>query len=259
MKWLVEIKEAAPDIEVIKLILEGLGITIIDGDYGSDEALFYIYSDEFTDCSDYKLIWKYANRLKDVITTGYRVSTSESVTIGLGNVLELAAENKYRKHIFGSVSVDLPAIIACVEGTVSYADSDLSEEEINAKIQEADRLERRKKANKALHFIGPAVNDEAAYQVIDLLCDQITPLKMGHIFDLIQNDIGGKMTDISSKKDITRFTTSINHPDVFGKESRHMVSNQSPPPKPMSKNEANSFIRNLAEQWLRLKFEGSIV
>jgi len=35
-------------------------------------------------------------------------------------------------------------------------------------------------------------------------------------------------------------------------ESRHIISKQEPPPKPMSKEEANLFIRGVAEGWFNL-------
>jgi hypothetical protein len=76
---------------------------------------------------------------------------------------------------------------------------------------------------------------------------------MLHISELIEADIGGAMKDLISKNQLTRFERSINHPDVFGKHARHIVSNAEPPPNPMSLDEARDFIRDLATGYLEKK------
>jgi hypothetical protein len=76
---------------------------------------------------------------------------------------------------------------------------------------------------------------------------------MGHIADLIQDDTGSEMKNLVSDKQLTRFYRSINHPDVFGELARHIVSDDEPPPNPMSLEEARSFVRVLANRWMERK------
>ncbi len=76
---------------------------------------------------------------------------------------------------------------------------------------------------------------------------------MWHIAELIQADMGSAMKDLVSRNQMERFGRSINHPEVFGDESRHIISQQEPPPKPMRMDEARVFIRDLAARWLESK------
>jgi hypothetical protein len=90
-------------------------------------------------------------------------------------------------------------------------------------------------------------------QVQRLLQDDLNPQTMGHIADLIQDDIGGAMRDLVSGNQLTRFYRSINHPDVFGEQARHIVSKEEPPPKPMNIHEARKFVHGLVELYLEKK------
>jgi hypothetical protein len=79
---------------------------------------------------------------------------------------------------------------------------------------------------------------------------------MHHIYELIKADLGGKskLSKLSSVKEWDRFTHSVNHPEVFGDDSRHMVLNAEPPSKPMSLSEAQAFIARAADLWFQQKY-----
>jgi hypothetical protein len=65
--------------------------------------------------------------------------------------------------------------------------------------------------------------------------------------------MGDAIRDLVSRNQLTRFHRSINHPEVYGDQARHITSGQEPPPKPMKLDEARTFIRNIAELWLEKK------
>ncbi len=130
--------------------------------------------------------------------------------------------------------------------SLSESDRKRSEEE---EREEAYQKTRR----KAISRVVSALKDERALKVQRLLQKELTPQTMGHIADLIQDDIGGVMRDLASGNQLTRFYRSINHPDVFGEQARHIISQQEPPPMPMSMDEARAFIRDLAARWLEDK------
>jgi hypothetical protein len=64
---------------------------------------------------------------------------------------------------------------------------------------------------------------------------------------------GGAMKDLVSRNQLERFSRSINHPEVFGKDARHIVSKVEPPPKPMNIHEARKFVHGLVEFYLEKK------
>jgi hypothetical protein len=74
---------------------------------------------------------------------------------------------------------------------------------------------------------------------------------MGLIAEVLEENTRGNLASLgSSKKQWERFDRSINHPSVFGDKARHGKSRVAPPPKPMSEEEAQSFIRAAAVAWL---------
>jgi hypothetical protein len=111
--------------------------------------------------------------------------------------------------------------------------------------------------DQRLNLLAPriksAVLDERALTVVRLLKEDLTPQRMGHIIDLIQEDIGGSLPNLAGKANLTRFYRSINHPDVYGQEARHIVSRQEPPPDPMLLAEAQMFVRNVSNLWFQKK------
>jgi hypothetical protein len=76
---------------------------------------------------------------------------------------------------------------------------------------------------------------------------------MYHIYELIEDDLGGKLCGLASKKDWTRFKHSVNHQAVFGDASRHIASNEKPPSNPMSLEEAQAFISRASDLWFKQK------
>jgi hypothetical protein len=129
----------------------------------------------------------------------------------------------------------------------------LSEAE-RKRIEEAEKeAAYQKKRRKAISRFVSAFIDERALQVQRLLQGDLNPQTMGHIADLIQDDIGGAMRDLVASHQLTRFYRSINHPDVFGEQARHIISKEEPPPKPMNIHEARKFIHGLVELYLEKK------
>ena len=120
---------------------------------------------------------------------------------------------------------------------------------------EEERQERdyQQLKRKALSRIISATRDERALQVQRLLQGELNPHTMGQIAELIKADMRNRMETLVSKKLLTRFKGSINHPSVFGEKSRHIIPKGAPPSNPMSLEEARCFIRDLADRWMERK------
>jgi len=77
------------------------------------------------------------------------------------------------------------------------------------------------------------------------------------LYELIEHHVGATANaarDWVSKKDVTRFKWSANHPGAVGDASRHGHLSQQPPPDPMDLGEARDFIRRLLHGWLLLLY-----
>ena len=81
-------------------------------------------------------------------------------------------------------------------------------------------------------------------------------LVLGHIIDIVQDACQGDLNAFASKNKITQFNRSINHPKVMGLKARHAISQEQPPPKPMSFEEACLFAKGIGRAWIEsLEYE----
>lgn len=124
------------------------------------------------------------------------------------------------------------------------------------RARQEQELQERRYADlrqKALSRVVSAVRDDRALTIQQLLQEELTPQILGHIVDIIQDDMNGDLSGLMSRNQQSRFYRSINHPEVFGQKARHIVSSHEPPPHPMNLAEASTFVRDVAEKWLLQK------
>jgi hypothetical protein len=81
-----------------------------------------------------------------------------------------------------------------------------------------------------------------------------SPAALYNIFEIIEQDVGGRLTAWVSGNQISRFTHSVNSADALGDAARHGGQRSQPPPDPMGVEEADAFIRSLLKKWLEEKW-----
>jgi hypothetical protein len=129
----------------------------------------------------------------------------------------------------------------------------LSEEELRRQEELLKERQYQELRLSAVSRVVSAVKHERALTAQRLLNQEGTPQVLGHIADIIKDDLGSGLYALASKNQMSRFYRSINHPDIFGEKARHIVSYDEPPPNPMNLAESTAFIRELARAWLNLK------
>jgi len=71
------------------------------------------------------------------------------------------------------------------------------------------------------------------------------PLNLFRVCEMIRADVGGEAQIVqrrfATKKQINRFTNSLDNPALIGDKARHAVRKTQPPKKPMSLPEAQAF------------------
>ena len=103
-----------------------------------------------------------------------------------------------------------------------------------------------------------AQHDQKVATALRLLGNQgSTWVNLYPILEIISADLGGESkireNGWASKKALTRFRGSVNNPAAIGDDARHGVSSKTPPRKPMTQLEAESFIKSILSNWLRSK------
>jgi hypothetical protein len=106
---------------------------------------------------------------------------------------------------------------------------------------------------KAIILVASAFRDERALQVQRLLRGELNTMYMRHIYELILDDMDGAITELTTNSQLTRFKRSIHHPQAVGVQALHIVTNDDPPPNPMSMDEARVYIQSVAAKWLEFK------
>jgi hypothetical protein len=91
--------------------------------------------------------------------------------------------------------------------------------------------------------------------VLELLADeQPTGDTLYKIYELAEGHVGNRVAFQAkfgiSKTEFERFQDAVHNPKVTGSWARHAYSKPLKSFNPMSKAEAEAFVRNLAEKWL---------
>jgi len=248
MRWRVEIIEPSGDDRLLRDVLAARSIRL----YEEDGKLFLI-GDPFEALEIGAQVYELASRVQSIVTEIGQADSDILMTFQIGPVLEKLENGELRRHLFlaarGSASsFATGAVSLAVERGKSLSEADRKRIE-----EEQKELAYQNKRRKAISRFVSAFIDKRALQVQRLLKKELTPQTMGHIAEVIQDDLGGAIRDLVSGNQLTRFSRSINHPSVFGELARHIISKEEPPPKPMSLDEARTFIRALAAHWLENK------
>jgi len=245
MRWFVEITDVEGNDRLLREILGELSITVVE-----EQAGRFLVSESFEVLATPGEVHDLAMRVRSILE---EADLQIQLKFKLGSVFEEAGGDARRKHAFLTIS---PAHFRIIGSTMSVkleSSVPLSEDQRKRLEEEQREREYQQLRRKALSRVLSAFRDDRALQVQRLLRGELTPQTMGHIADLIQDDIGREMRDLISGTQLARFYRSINHPDVFGVQARHIVSNVEPPSHPMSLGEAREFIRALATRWMDSK------
>jgi hypothetical protein len=246
MKWMVEITDVSLHKRLLTDVLKSLKVELYQ-----EDNIIYLVSDRFeTQLTNFE-IWKLAEKMRDRIS---EVASNFGMNINfkLGNLYEQREDGSRNKHTFIFGSLVLP--MTEISGSLTVIPAQEISKEDKARL-EAERQESEYQEKLALvscHVLS-AFQDERVLKAQRFLQQDLTPVRMYHIYELIRDDLGGKLNSLASKKDWIRFTHSVNHQDVFGDASRHIASNEKPPSNPMSLEEAQAFISRVSDLWFKQK------
>lgn len=244
-RWAIEIGDLPGNRRLLMDVLAGLGISSRETDGG-----LLLESPRFEALStpeDVRTeVVRLAARMRDVKSCNPDIDCTFSLKV----VIDRSGD-KPRKHYYLTIHESL-LLQSSMEVSLAPDQEPTAEERAR---QEAERRERDYIAlrGKALSRVLSAVHDQKALDVQKLLHEELSPVVLGNIVEIIQADLGPDMRELMSRKQQVRLERSLNHPEVFGLTARHAVSNAQPPPDPMFLEEARAVVRAIAEQWLARK------
>ena len=248
MRWRVEISDRGGDIRLLQEVLEALSIQLKE-----DAGNGFLIGDAFEVFGTAAEVYAFASRVQSIITEIAQCDRDVLMSFQIGPVEEKLEDGTLRKYVFGAARVTSVSYATAQANLIVQHGAELSNTDRERIEEERKELAYQEKLRRATSRVVSALKDERALQVQRLLRKALSPLTMGHIADLIQNDMGGAMKGFVYDNQLTLFYRSINHQEVFGEQARHIASKQEPPRNPMSLDEARTFIRDLAARWLEHK------
>jgi hypothetical protein len=240
MRWAVKITGMTGD-EILADVLAALGFAL-NGDMLSGEE-FETY-EHWGDVSD--AAQELAHNVREVA----RLNRDIEISFNAGAVHESSDGEEVHVHNKIYAKAAAIALRAAFSG-VGTVTSSLSAEE-------KAEMKRKARLSRAAELVQAVRHSELVLTVMRLLDGEPGTLELGHVHDLILNDMGGNLSAFASRNELTRFTRSINHPEVLGLKARHAVTKQEPPPNPMTFDEATRFIGMVSQKWINAKAADSL-
>jgi hypothetical protein len=241
MKWRVVLTSLGPEPEVTKSLLTQHGYGIADAPSDELPARWHLTAAQWETLKSRDEVREAAKFLKQVLSS-LRLGGHDTPTIEFRVVQEKSANGSWGSSYAYEGIVISTAIGSAVIGT-----------NVLVTPEERERLRIEEKTKKLAPFFSAALRDPCVLRVLPLLDEEPTPTLLYHIFEIVKDDMKGNLSALASGNEITRFTRSVNHPEVSGKAARHGVPTGEPPPKPMSLAEQTVFIRRLIEDWVAQK------
>jgi hypothetical protein len=244
-RWRVEISQVVGNERLLRDVLLALEIDIVEGNTR------FLVSRTFEVLDTAADVQALVTRVQITLAEVARRHAEIAAGFSIGRIIENRAEGPEITHVIVPITgVGAIALAGAMMAASGYVG--LSPEEVKRLEEQRIEQEYQQLRRTATALVVSAFRDVRARQVQRLLDGDPTPKTIGDVADLIEADIG-ELTALVSDKQLTRFRRSINHPDIFGEDARHIVSAQLPPPNPMTLDEARAFIRDLAQRWFERK------
>lgn len=248
MKWRVQVTVHSSNRRLLEDILGAVSVRILERD-----GKQFLVSDRFEAYEGPASVRAAVSRIQCALDEARKHDSEIDCSFSIGSIVERRAEGDCSHHhlvVASARHLHVAGHVASIRMTPARNVSDEERKAQEAKLQE---IEYQRLRAKATIRIVSAVADERVLAVQQLLREQQTPLILGHIVEIIQSDLGSRIKELVAANQLSRFERSINHPEVFGRNARHIVSPHGPPPKPMNLGEAQAFVQEAAEKWFVMK------
>ncbi len=246
MKWAVEIQHSTLERRNLEDLLAGLGFALING------AQFPAFtSQEIEQCKTAAEVYEVAKRVRSAFSGPAQIDPD----FNLGLVVEFSSSPP-RRHAFLEVQ---SAVLKMTAGTVTLTvgpPMGLSPEALDAGKRNLAEQEYQSKLEAQRAKLEPAYVEPRAVKVLQYLAAASPSAEVLYkLYELIEEH-PNKRAVLHAQfgiraNDFKRFQDSVHNPAVSGDWARHAYFDTPRTTNPMSRSEAESFVRELAERWLQ--------
>jgi hypothetical protein len=246
MKWAVEIQKTSLERRNLEDLLNGLGFALIEGiQFPAFTSL------EIDDCDTAAAVFEKAK----LIRAGFTGPAQIDPDFALGSVIDYSFDPP-RRHAFLEVQ---SAIMKHSVGTVTLKvlpPKDLSNDELKIWEDEHSEMDYQAKLEQQRSKLEPAYRNPRAAKVLELLSIENPSAEIIYkIYELAEGHPNNRAAFHAqfgvSKAQFDRFRDAVHNPMVTGDWARHAYEELPKTKNPMSKGEAEQFVRKIASEWLK--------
>lgn len=244
-KWAVEIQKTSLDLRNLTDLLAGLGFRILDGvEYPA------LTSDEMDDCLTAVDAFEMSKRVRST----FNGPTQIDVDFQLGSVIDYSSDPP-KRHAFLEVQTAVMKMTAGNATLTVGPPKGLKDSELEAWHKAQAEREYLAKLERQRALFEPAFRSERASRVLKLLSDEEPSGETIYkIYELAEGHPRHRRAFHQqfgiSKEEFERFKDAVHNPAVTGDWARHAYDDHPRSDRPMSKGEAERFVRQIAAKWL---------
>lgn len=246
MKWTVEIQRTALTNRNLGDLLLGLRFSLIDGIRHPE-----IWSQQMDQCTTAAEAFEIAKRVQEAFTGAAQIDADFT----LGAVLDHTTTPPTR-HVFLEVQSCATATSFGIATLTVGPPPGLSAEEIEAWQKNRAEREYEAQLDAQRSRLEPAYLEQRATKVLEHLAVTSPSAEVLYkIYELMEEHPRNRQAFHRqfgiSETEFNRFGDAVHNPTVSGDWARHAYLRTPRTSNPMSKCEAECFVRAIAEKWLR--------
>jgi hypothetical protein len=245
MKWAVEIQKTNLEARNLGDLLSGLGFSLINGiDYPA------FTSADVNDCDTAQEVFEIAKQIRDAITGPAQIDP----TFTLGSVISYSNDPPKRHAFLEVQSLTMKMTMGKPTITISPP-KDLSGDDLEKWKEKQAEREYQTKLENQRSKLEPAYRDSSAAKMLELLSIKDPSAETIYkIYELAEGHPTNRKNFHAQfgiiKDQFDRFRDAIHNPTVTGDWARHAVGDPPRTGNPMSKDDAEQFVRQIASKWL---------
>lgn len=246
MKWAIEIQKTSLPRRNLSDLLQGLGFSLIKGiEYPA------LASSAIDACGSAAEAFEIAKEVR----AAFKGSAKIDPEFQLGSVIDYSTTPP-RRHAFLEVDSCVMKITVGTPTLSISPPSGLSPTDLEKWNEEYEERQYQASLERQRALLEPAYQNPRAAKAIDMLCIEAPSGEtLYKIYELAEGHPSNRAAFQSQfgihKDQFNRFKDAVHNPSVSGDWARHAHPQKLNSTDPMTKPEAEQFVRSVAEMWLQ--------
>lgn len=246
MKWAIEVIRTSLECRNLADLLSGLGFNLIQG---PEYPAFSSPSiDACATAAD-------AFEMAKGVEAAFKGSARIDLEFALGSVIDCGTTPP-RRHAFAEGALCVMSITSGIATMTISPPKGLSPNELAQWREDQNERQYQSLLERQRALLEPAFLDPRAAKVIELLCfEDSSGEKLYKIYELAEGHPSNRQKFHSDfaidKEQFNRFKDAVHNPAVTGDWARHAYHQKMNSTNPMTRAEAEQFVRRVADRWLQ--------